>query len=153
MSTNRSLHKKGARIRVLRGKHNGKTGTIAKANPMRHVVIFDDGQSGYVQRSNCYFFPDDSPAKIHQEGRVISSTTPLKTSPARHASNVIQDLSQSSTIDRPSLEFLHGSEVTSQVLVDLLANTLANMRLGDDDVDEWTQHLRDRIIYFRHSCK
>jgi hypothetical protein len=61
------LHTRGARILVTAGVHQGKTGTIKKANPMRHSVIFANGTKGLVLRSYCSFteHPDSLPGKTN----------------------------------------------------------------------------------------
>jgi hypothetical protein len=41
-------------------------------------------------------------------------------------------------------------EATTQVLLDLLANSIAIMKINDNQIDNWTQQLHDRIIHFRH---
>jgi hypothetical protein len=58
-------------------------------------------------------------------------------------------MSDSTDTERSS-EPRHSPDVTTQVLLDLLANSIAVMNLNDDHIDEWTQQLRERIIYFCH---
>jgi hypothetical protein len=68
-----------------------------------------------------------------------------------HTSNIsVSDQSEKATIDGSTVEYLHGPKVTSQVLMDLLANSIAIMRLDDARVDEWTNLFRDRVRHFRH---
>jgi hypothetical protein len=55
----------------------------------------------------------------------------------------IPEQTYTSTFDSSSVGSCHGSEVTSQVLMDLLANSIAIMRLDDTHVDEWMQMLRE----------
>ena len=78
-----NMHKKGARIIVNAGIHKGKAGTIQKVNPMRHSVVFEDGNAGLVQRSYCSFqgYPDshvgrtDGKATPRRMSRLSSSAT------------------------------------------------------------------------------
>jgi hypothetical protein len=58
-------------------------------------------------------------------------------------------VSDSSTTSYPSSP-RNGNEVTTQLLLDLLANSIAIMNIDDDHIDDWTQQLHDRIIHFRH---
>jgi hypothetical protein len=155
MATNRNLHQKGARIRVLQGTHKGKIGTILKVNPLRHTVTFKNGDVGYVQRSFCFFMnPEDSSPRSPQDGtpqpsttRLLSTTTNPDTLPQTPEVSMT-DRSGSFTFDGSTVESRHGSEVTSQVLMDLLANLIALMHLDDERVEEWTNLLRDRVNHF-----
>jgi hypothetical protein len=71
------MHKKGARIKVLKGTHQGKLGMIVKVNLVKHTVAFDNGESGFVQRSYCYFLENDSIERSHTDGRIPSRATRL----------------------------------------------------------------------------
>jgi hypothetical protein len=59
-------------------------------------------------------------------------------------------LDESSATDNTSVEVQHGPEITTQVLIDLITHSIANMNLDNHHVDEWTLQLRTWIIHFRH---
>jgi hypothetical protein len=153
-------HRKGASIRVTHGTHKGKTGTIQKVNLVRHSVIFENGDTGFVQRTYCDFIesaslngntgqPDKRSNSTSRTSRL--SSTISKPSSIPHTSvDSVPDLSSMLSNDNSYAESRHGSEVTSQVLLDLLANSIASMHLEDSQVDEWALQLHDRITYFRH---
>jgi hypothetical protein len=166
------LHTRGARILVTAGVHQGKTGTIKKANPMRHSVIFANGTKGLVLRSYCSFVehPDSLPGKtnatvtLHRMSRLSSPTTDTEAQLIVHSVVAATDQTDHSSLDRDdygspingvfsvassSVESYHGTEVTSQVLVDLLARSIASMQLEDTQIDEWTHQLRRRVTHFR----
>jgi hypothetical protein len=52
------------------------------------------------------------------------------------------------SVDSSSIESYHGTKVTSQVLMDLLAHSIATMQLKDTQIDEWTQQLRLQVNHF-----
>jgi hypothetical protein len=53
------------------------------------------------------------------------------------------------SVDSSSIESYHGNEVTSQVLMDLLAQSIASMHLKDAQIDEFARQLRIRVDHFR----
>jgi hypothetical protein len=147
------LHKKGACLKVSAGTtHKGKIGTIHKANLVRHTVLFNNGDTGFIQRSYCLFLETGptggTPVRGHQDRRSESRMSKLSssfsdTSPTPCPSTVsVPDLSDTSTAGNSSVKSHHGSKVTMQVLMDLLDNSIAIMCLDNAHVDEcWTQQL------------
>jgi hypothetical protein len=167
-----NLHKKGARIIVTVGVHQGKTRTIKKANPMRHSVIFANGDKGLVLGSYCSFMKysdgllgkSDAQAAPRRMSRLSSPNTDTEAQLIAHSVVATTDRTDHSSLDRgeygspingmlsvdsSSVESYHGTKVTSQVLMDLLAHSIATMQLEDTQIDEWTQQLRLRVNPFR----
>ncbi len=161
-----NMHKKGARITVNAGIHKGKIGTIKKVNLMRHSVVFEDGNAGLVQRSYCSFleYPDshvgtntardasrrmsrlsnqDTEAQPSARSTVAATDRQLGVEVPRNLQHAIV------SVDSSSIESYHGNEVTSQVLMDLLAQSIASMHLKDAQIDEFAQQLCIRVDHFR----
>ncbi len=141
--------KTGQRITISGGKYDGHTGTILKINNIRHKVEVDEVGIGWVTRSLCSLIPEDQPTLSRDKDRNSSRLSATVDSFPRVSPTHIPNMSDSTDTGR-SLEPRHSSDVTTQVLLDLLANSIAVMNLNDDHIDEWTQQLRERIIYFCH---
>jgi hypothetical protein len=132
MSHRDNLHRKGACIRATHGSHKGKVGTIQKVNLVCHLVVYNNGAIGFVQQNYC----------------ILIKPTP--SSAPRPSIDSIPDLSSMLSTDNSYVESCHGSEVTSQVLMDLLTNSIAVMQLDDTQVNEWVLQLHDQINHFHH---
>lgn len=129
----------GDRIQITGGKYNGRRGTVLKINRVRHQINVDDIGIGWVTRTFC--------------SRILEVTTepitPPRTSRLSSHHNIIEDATEDSTNDYSAVP-RNGTDITSQVLMDLLAKSIAMMNLDDERIEEWTQQLHDRIIHFRH---
>jgi hypothetical protein len=78
MARRTNLHKKGSRIKVNAGVHKGKSGIIHKVNPIKHTVIFDNGDTGYVKQSYCTFVEADQDVMRDQDqGNTVPKTSRL----------------------------------------------------------------------------
>jgi hypothetical protein len=150
--TNR--HMKGSRFKVNAGEHIGMTGATIKANPIRHWVAFDDGFLGFVLCSYCDFIKNELAAapgdQVRRNAPRMSrlSNSSSKTTPILPVVSKLLDLS--SADDNSTVVYGHDSKVTSQVLLHLLANSLANMQLDDAHIHAWMNQLRDCIYILCH---
>jgi hypothetical protein len=75
MASRSNHHQPGVHVRVIRGVHRGKHGTILRANPARHTITFQNGEAGYVQRSFCQFPDLPSPSNDTSPFRSLSAPT------------------------------------------------------------------------------
>jgi hypothetical protein len=149
----------GHRVKINAGKYNGKNGTIIKINNVRHQVKVDTIGLGWVTRTFCTLILEPKETSPRHKVNNRNPSRPLHHSPTanRPPLVIVPDTSDTSTTGSTSVESRHGPKVTMQVLLDLLANLIATMHIGDtmpisdDQIDEWTRQLRPRIIHFRHN--
>jgi hypothetical protein len=127
---------------------NGRNGTIIKINNVRHQVEIDNIGLSWVTRTFCTRIPEPLSRPLPLQGRNPSRLLNQSSPSSRPTSVCVSD--ESSTTDNTSVEVRHGPETTTQVLIDLLAHSIADMNLDDHHVDKWTLQLRPRIIHFRH---
>jgi ribosomal protein L24 len=163
-----SLLSEGDRTQITGGKYNGRRGTVLKINRVRHQINVDDIGIGWVTRTFCSRIievttepitpPRTSRLSSHHN---INGTNVWKEAIGKELAQineyetfrVLNDdeylTTEDSTNDYSAVP-RHGTDVTSQVLMDLLAKSIAMMNLDDEHIEEWTQQLHDRIIHFRH---
>ncbi len=133
--------KEGHRIQITGGKYDGKRGTIIKLNRVRHQVEVDDHGNGWVTRTFCSRIVEVQTEQI----------TPPRKSRLSHyqsydpptAPNVTEIASDTSTASI-------STALRLEVLMDLLATSIAGMNIEDHQIDEWTEQLHDKIIQIRH---
>jgi hypothetical protein len=142
-------------VQVNAGKHKGKTGATINANPMRDWVAFDDNFLGFILCSYCDFLENElTVAPRNQVRRTAPRTSRLSDSSSKTppispgVSELLLDLSLMA--DDSTVEYSHDSEVTSQVHLHLLANSLANMQLDNAHINAWMNQLRDPIYMLCH---
>jgi ribosomal protein L24 len=150
--------KAGHRVNITGGKYNGKDGTIIKINNVRHQVEVDSIGLGWVTRTYCTRILEqkETTPRHHDSNQNTSRLSTISPHTNRPSSIIVPNVSDASTAGNTSVELRHGPEVTTQVLMDLLAKSIATMHISetthmsDDQIDEWTRQLRTQIIHFRH---
>jgi hypothetical protein len=128
--------KAGHHITIAGGKYIGRTGTILTINNVCHQVKIDDIGIGWVTCSYCNCTTEAQPIllirhKDRSSSRLLSSDSPTPQPTLIR----IPDMSDSTTTGN-SRESRYGSEVTTQVLLNLLAHLTAIMSLDYDHIDD-----------------
>jgi ribosomal protein L24 len=134
--------KEGHRVQITGGKYDGKRGTILKINRVRHQVEVDNVGIGWITHTFCSRITE-----VQTMPRSSRLSTTRSTKSCLNVTNIMEvsDASTTSLSSSPWPEL----DMSTQVLLDLLANSIAIMSIDDNNIDEWTQQLQDRIIHFR----
>jgi hypothetical protein len=111
-------------------------------------VVFDDGFLGFVNRSYYNFIEDETAVTSTNQDR---RTAPRKMSRLSDSSSEnnhlpsVSDRIELSLVDDSTVEYGHDSIMTPEVLLHLLAKSIAKMQLDDAHIAEWMNQLCDRI--------